>query len=136
MDYNSIDVVTNKLSLTLYKEKVNKLLNLFNDNFIYNLSNEKWKSLAKDNFVDSIKMFNDELVLFSNLLLKANNTMDEIKQIQELTNKINELQQENELLKNSTQVSNKLKMQENENNINANEQLIKKIKNKIFQEWG
>ena len=136
MNFNNIYVITNKLSLTLCKEKVDKLLNLFNDNFIYNLSDEKWKSLAKDNFVDSIKMFNDELVVFSDLLLKANNTMDEIKQIQELTNKINELRQENEMLKASTQIGDNLRIQENENNINSNEQIIKKIKNKIFQEWG
>lgn len=130
--YKNINVLQSVNNIQTQQEKIKNLILLLEKQYEFDLDYSKWKCGTRDIFMQKI-------VYLKNLLLKldkkmdcATKTLNIIEKIQNISKQIQSLEQENEMLRNSINPTDKLKILQNNNIIEGNREYIEQLEKNIM----
>ena len=132
---NKVDILKSQYDINKVYDNVSIVKNSIETNVLYELDYSRWNCSAKNRLKNHLVKLNLEMTEFQKKLKEAEDSLLEIKKIDNLNDQIEMLEKENENLQLSLNPTDKLKITENNNKIEEMKIEIKKIENQCKLRW-
>lgn len=129
--YKNINVLLNINNIEIQQEKIKNVILLLEKQYEFDLDFSKWKCSTRDILIQKVVYLKDLLLRINKKMDYAKRTLNMIEKIQEISRQIKRLEQENEMLKNSINPNDKLKILQNNDIIESNREYIEQLENDI-----
>ena len=129
--YKNVNVLQSVNNIQLQQEKVKNLILLLEKQYEFDLDYSKWKCSTRDIVIQKIAYLKNLLLKLDEKMDNAIKTLNIIEKIQNISRKIDNLEQENKMLKNSMEPNDKLKILQNNETIEGNREYIEQLEKNI-----
>ena len=132
---SKVDILKSQYEINKIYDNVSIVKNSVETNVLYELDYSRWNCSAKNKLKSYLNSLNLEMSEFQKKLKDAENSLLEIKKIDNFNDQIKMLEKENENLQLSLNPTDKLKIMENNQKIEEFRIEIKKIENQCRLRW-
>lgn len=129
--YKNVDILLSMNNIQMQQEKIKNIILSLENQYEFDLDYTKWKCSAKDQFIKVIVYLKKLLINLDEKMNSAKKALDMINKIQIIVKEIENLERENEMLKNSMNPNDILKISQNNIIIEGNREYIERLENNI-----